>query len=88
MPNIKDFDKRTPLEIKVYAMYHELGVKGYTTRRIAELVTQYVLEKAATLHENINTACDHERLNGSPGAAAMGSIIQYRDEIRKLGSAS
>lgn len=42
------------------------------------------LEDAARLHENINPACDHERVRGDPGAGAMGAVIEYRDAIRAL----
>ncbi len=42
------------------------------------------LNAAASEHENINPASDDERLNGSPGAGAMGAVIEYRDKIRKL----
>ncbi len=39
-------------------------------------------ERAGNLHEQINPASDEERLAGSPGAGAMGSVIEYRDLIR------
>jgi hypothetical protein len=41
-------------------------------------------ERCARLHENINPASDEERLNGVPGAGAMGCVIAYRDAIRAL----
>jgi hypothetical protein len=39
-------------------------------------------ERAAMLHESVNTASDAERLNKAPGAGAMGAVIEYRDLIR------
>lgn len=39
-------------------------------------------ERAAGLHEQINPASDMERLDKSPGAGAMGAVIEYRDRIR------
>lgn len=42
------------------------------------------LEEAARLHESIDPACDHERLDRIPGAGAMGFILRYRDAIRVL----
>lgn len=41
-------------------------------------------ERAAALHESINPASDAERESGTPGAGAMGAVIEYRDAIRKL----
>lgn len=38
--------------------------------------------RAGNLHEQINPASDEERLNNSPGAGAMGAVIEYRDAIR------
>lgn len=40
-------------------------------------------KRAGNLHESINPASDAERLAGSPGAGAMGAVIEYRDLIRK-----
>lgn len=40
-------------------------------------------ERAASLHEQINPASDQERHNKSPGAGAMGAVIDYRDRIRE-----
>jgi hypothetical protein len=34
------------------------------------------------LHESVSPASDEERLHGSPGAGAMGAVIEYRDAIR------
>lgn len=39
-------------------------------------------DRAAALHESVNTASDQERHNGDPGAGAMGAVIEYRDLIR------
>lgn len=39
-------------------------------------------ERASMLHESVNPASDAERLNGAPGAGAMGAVVQYRDMIR------
>ncbi len=39
-------------------------------------------ERAASLHESINPASDQERHDKSPGAGAMGAVIEYRDAIR------
>lgn len=41
-------------------------------------------ERAAMLHESVRVDCDHERQAGHPGAAAMGTVIDYRDQIRAL----
>ena len=40
-------------------------------------------ERAASLHEQINPASDQERHDKSPGASAMGAVIEYRDRIRE-----
>ena len=40
-------------------------------------------EYYARLYENVNPASDEERLRGSPGAGAMGAVIEFRDLIRK-----
>lgn len=40
-------------------------------------------ENAAGLHESVNPASDQERHDGSPGAGAMGAVIEYRDRIRR-----
>ena len=40
-------------------------------------------EWAANLHEQVNSASNAERLNGTPGAGAMGAVIEYRDKIRQ-----
>jgi len=39
-------------------------------------------ERAASLHEQINPASDDERHSKTPGAGAMGAVIEYRDTIR------
>ena len=39
--------------------------------------------RASDLHEQINSASDAERLENTPGAGAMGAVIEYRDKIRK-----
>ncbi len=39
-------------------------------------------ERAASLHESVDPASGQERQSGSPGADAMGAVIQYRDLIR------
>lgn len=39
-------------------------------------------ERAAGLHESVNPASDAERQDGSPGAGAMGAVVEYRDLIR------
>lgn len=41
-------------------------------------------ERAASLHEQISPASDQERHDKSPGAGAMGAVIEYRDRIRKM----
>lgn len=43
---------------------------------------QAATERAAALHEAVNPACDHERGHDTPGAGAMGAVIEYRDRIR------
>ena len=40
-------------------------------------------EACAALHESVNPASDQERHDKSPGAGAMGAVIEYRDLIRK-----
>jgi len=40
-------------------------------------------ERAGMLHESIDSACDHERTKGHPGAGAMAAVIAYRDAIRE-----
>ena len=39
-------------------------------------------ERAASIHEQINPASDQERNDKSPGAGAMGAVVEYRDAIR------
>ena len=39
-------------------------------------------KRAGDLHESINPASDQERHDGSPGAGAVGAVIEYRDLIR------
>lgn len=53
-------------------------------RSVVRAIRQHALEQAAALHESINPASDAERLNGDPGAGAMGAIIEYRDKIRAM----
>lgn len=55
-------------------------------RAVASAARNDALEEAARLHESINPASDDERLKGSPGAGAMGAVIEYRDKIRALRS--
>lgn len=40
-------------------------------------------ERAAGLHEQVDSASDAERLAKVPGAGAMGAVIEYRDKIRE-----
>jgi hypothetical protein len=40
-------------------------------------------ERAADLHEQVDSASDAERLDRLPGAGAMGAVIEYRDKIRQ-----
>lgn len=40
-------------------------------------------ERAADLHEQVDSASDAERLDGLPGAGAMGAVIEYRDKIQQ-----
>lgn len=40
-------------------------------------------ERAAATHESVNPASDQERQEGSPGAGAMGAVLEYRELIRK-----
>lgn len=42
-------------------------------------------KRAGDLHESVNPASDQERHDGSPGAGAMGAVIEYRDLIRDGG---
>jgi hypothetical protein len=44
---------------------------------------QDATKRAGNLHEQIDNTSDAERLEGAPGAGAMGAVISYRDEIRK-----
>lgn len=39
-------------------------------------------ERASGLHEQINPASDQERHDHTPGAGAMGAVIEYRDTIQ------
>lgn len=39
-------------------------------------------DRAAALHESVNPASDDERASSTPGAGAMGAVIEYRDAIR------
>ena len=48
-----------------------------------ELGWRTATERAASLHENINPASDAERGSRTPGAGAMGAVIEYRDAIRR-----
>lgn len=41
---------------------------------------------AADLYEQVNPASDDERMNGDPGAGAMGAVIEFRDLIRNKAS--
>jgi hypothetical protein len=40
-------------------------------------------ERARSLHESVNPASDDERQSNTPGAGAMGAVIEYRDLISK-----
>lgn len=40
-------------------------------------------ERAASLHEQVDSASDAERLERVPGSGAMGAVIEYRDKIRE-----
>jgi hypothetical protein len=40
-------------------------------------------ERAAGLHEQVDSASDAERLDRLPGAGAMGAVVEYRDKIRQ-----
>ena len=40
-------------------------------------------QRAADLHEQVDSASDAERLDKIPGAGAMGAVIEYRDKIRQ-----
>ena len=40
-------------------------------------------ERASALAESVDNASDAERIAGSPGAGAMGAVIEYRDKIRE-----
>jgi len=53
-------------------------------KKRAKIVIDIALEEAAQLHQQINPASDQERLDGDPGAGAMGAVIEYRDAIRAL----
>ena len=39
-------------------------------------------QRAADLHEQVDTASDSERLQNVPGAGATGAVVEYRDKIR------
>lgn len=39
--------------------------------------------RAGNLHEQIDPASNAERVDGLPGAGAMGAVIEYRDKIRE-----
>lgn len=40
-------------------------------------------KRAGFLHEQVDSASDTERLEGIPGAGAMGAVIEYREKIRQ-----
>lgn len=63
-----------PAEITSAVQYARSQYEGAATAREREAY--------GNLHEVVDAACDHERLNGHPGARAMGAVIEYRDAIR------
>lgn len=42
------------------------------------------VERAVSLHENVDPACAHEIQRGDPGAGAIGAVVRYREAIRSL----
>lgn len=62
------------------------GKRSAIAQAVLDKVRNDALEEAAALHESINPASDDERYRGSPGAGAMGAVIEYRDRIRSLKS--
>ncbi len=69
-------------EWEVWLREHEGSYYGFIAVQIAEAI-EAERERCAMLHEQVNPASDDERINGVPGAGAMGAVIQYRDLIRK-----
>lgn len=64
-----------------------VGPRAYldtSVLKTAILAAETALEYAALCHEDIDTACSHERENGDPGAGAIGAVVAYRDRIRAL----
>lgn len=47
-------------------------------------VRDQALEDAASMYESVNPASDCERATHTPGADAMGAVIEFRDKIRML----
>lgn len=64
----------TAAHLRRFREQTEAEVFGYVTG----------VEDAAALYESVNPASDDERIKGSPGAGAMGAVIEYRDKIREL----
>jgi hypothetical protein len=48
----------------------------------------HATERATALAESVNPASDDERAVGTPGAGATSAIVEYRDLIRSVSSAS
>lgn len=69
---------------EIAALRAVLDIEKRLPDKIAVAVRNAALEEAARLHENIDPACDHERVRDAPGAGAMGAVIRYRDAIRAL----
>ena len=90
--NIPDWVIQKAQHAKVEQMYRNFNDPndGTTRSQRAEVagfvvIAEWMREKAAQIHENINVACSHEEATHAPGAGAMGAVIKYRDEIRKIG---
>lgn len=46
------------------------------------LIRDQAFEEAASLFESVNPASDSERATKTPGADAMGAVLEFRDLIR------
>lgn len=60
------------------------GKRSTAAQAVLDKVRNDALEEAAALHESISPQSDSERATRTPGADAMGAVIEYRDKIREL----
>lgn len=65
-----DLAGKSAPEVEAYCLTHLAAAQDYEN------------EECARLFESINAASGAERLSKSPGADAMGAILEFRDAIR------